>query len=101
MKKLEDKSEGKVEQGYTSPELIIPSEVKLGKRRLTAKYLENEIYNSSLSRAIVYYGTKTYIHCPTLYQYKGTSPVNLKANLFTDNHRVNDGVSILDRKSVV
>lgn len=94
MRKLEDKSEGRVEQGYTSPELIIPSDVKLGKRRLTAKYLRNEIYDSSLSRTIVYYGTKTYIHCPTIYQYKGTNPVKLSSFLYTDNHRVNDGVAI-------
>lgn len=94
MRKLEDKSGGKVEQGYTSPELIIPPDIKLGKRRLTAKYLRNEVYDSSLNRTIVYYGTKTYIHCPTIYQYKGTNPVTLKANLFTDNHRVNSGVAV-------
>lgn len=94
MKKLEDRSQGKVERGYTSPELIIPSDVKLGKHKLTAKYLRNEVYDFSLNRTIVYYGTKTYIHCPTIYQYKGTTPVMLKANLFTDNHRVNDGVAI-------
>lgn len=94
MRKLEDKSGGKVDQGYTSPELIIPPDVKLGRRRLTAKYLRNEIYDASLNRTIVYYGTKTYIHCPTIYQYKGTAPVTLIANLFTDNHRVTNGSAI-------
>lgn len=90
-RKLEDKNEGKVEDGFTDPELIIPSDIKYGKKRLTAKYLENEVYNSSLDRTIVYYGSKVYMHCPTLYLYKGTTPVTLKAKLFTRNKKVQRG----------
>ncbi|RAP46453.1 MAG: hypothetical protein BZ136_07545 [Methanosphaera sp. rholeuAM74] len=98
MRKIEDRSEGKVSEGltregklslgYTNPELIIPPEIRYGKRRLTAKYLENKVYDASLKRTIVYYGTKVYIHCPTICIYRNTNTIILKANLYTNNHKV-------------
>ena len=91
----------KEEEGYTDvdwdgvarPVLKIPSDIPKGRRRLTAVYTDErqEIYQPSLARTWLIYGSKAYVHCPTIYHQKDLEDITLLANIFSNNRPVPGG----------
>ena len=82
--------------GHAYPDLEIykNKNIPQGKRLLTAIYTDedHEVYGSSIARTTLYYGSKAFVHCPTIYLYKkDAQDVKLTANLFANNRKVNKG----------
>ena len=82
--------------GVARPVLKIPSDIPKGRRRLTAVYSDErrKTHAQSLARALVIYGSKAYIHCPTIYHFIQDEDITLKANIFANNRPVPGGYAI-------
>ncbi len=68
-----------------------------GWKLLTAIYDDEfkEVYLSTLRRTKLYYGSKVWINCPTIYyDLNYDKELTLKADLFTNNRRVPGGVGV-------
>ena len=79
--------------GVARPVLKIPSDIPKGRRRLTAVYTDErqEINQPSLARTWLIYGSKAYVHCPTIYHQKDLPDITLLANIFSNNRPVPGG----------
>lgn len=86
--------EAKVKEGYTAPVLSIPSDIEKGEHTLTAKYLQNEHYDTSFDQGKIYLGNKVYMYCPTVYTYP-VDEISLTAYIFAGGKKVNYGNGIL------
>ena len=66
-----------------------------GRRRMTAVYTDErrEEYKSSLTRTWLIYGSKCYVHCPTIYHPANLEEITFTANLFANNRPVPHGNS--------
>lgn len=63
-----------------------------GEYPLNVKYLENEYYEGSDAFGKLLHVYKTFIHCPTIYVYKGIDKIaRLTANLYSNNNLLNEG----------
>lgn len=82
--------------GVARPVLKIPADIPKGRRRLTAVYTDEKrkVYAPSLARTLVIYGSKAYIHCPTIYHFRDDPEITLLANIFSNNRPVPGGYAI-------
>ena len=82
--------------GIARPVLKIPADIPKGRRRLTAVYTDEKkkTHAPSLDRTIVIYGSKAYVHCPTIYHPRDDPEITLLANIFSNNRPVPGGYAI-------
>ena len=84
----------KVREGKAKIPLTVEEpDYENGEYPLNIKYLENDYYEGSDAFGKLLHVFKTFIHCPTIYVYKGIDEfARLTANLYSNNNLLNEGM---------
>ena len=82
----------KVREGKSSIPLKVKDKLELGQYPLNIEYEENRTYAESNAYGTLFYGWKSFVHCPNIYVVEGEDMyTTLRANIFSNEDIVYAG----------